>query len=209
MTEQEPKWSRRKDARPQEIIEAAIDEFVAKGYANAKLADVARRAGVVKGTIYRYFETKADVFRAVARHLVTEHLSTIENASRSADNDVNTVLPMILSQVADRMSDPRVPGIVRMVLVEGRTFPDLAAVWHDEVIGKVAAFLTANIQRGQSTGSIREGDPALMLFSIMGPMLLGVLFRDTFPDSPLAPDLNALAAQHADLLRHGMGQGRT
>lgn len=209
MTEQEPKWSRRKDARPQEIIEAAIDEFVAKGYANAKLADVARRAGVVKGTIYRYFETKADVFRAVARHLVTEHLSTIENASSSADNDVNTVLPMILSQVADRMSDPRVPGIVRMVLVEGRTFPDLAAVWHDEVIGKVAAFLTANIQRGQSTGSIREGDPALMLFSIMGPMLLGVLFRDTFPDSPLAPDLNALAAQHADLLRHGMGQRRT
>ncbi|WP_043694755.1 TetR/AcrR family transcriptional regulator [Luteibacter sp. 9133] len=209
MTEQEPKWSRRKDARPQEIIEAAIDEFVAKGYANAKLADVARRAGVVKGTIYRYFETKADVFRAVARHLVTEHLSTIENASSSADNDVNTVLPMILSQVAARMSDPRVPGIVRMVLVEGRTFPDLAAVWHDEVIGKVAAFLTANIQRGQSTGSIREGDPALMLFSIMGPMLLGVLFRDTFPDSPLAPDLNALAAQHADLLRHGMGQGRT
>lgn len=209
MTEQEPKWSRRKDARPQEIIEAAIDEFVAKGYANAKLADIAGRAGVVKGTIYRYFETKADVFRAVARHLVTEHLSTIENASRSADNDVNTVLPMILSQVADRMSDPRVPGIVRMVLVEGRTFPDLAAVWHDEVIGKVAAFLTANIQRGQSTGSIREGDPALMLFSIMGPMLLGVLFRDTFPDSPLAPDLNALAAQHADLLRHGMGQGRT
>jgi AcrR family transcriptional regulator len=209
VTEQEPKWSRRKDARPQEIIEAAIDEFVAKGYANAKLADIARQAGVVKGTIYRYFETKADVFRAVARHLVTEHLSTIENASRSADNDVNTVLPMILSQVADRMSDPRVPGIVRMVLVEGRTFPDLAAVWHDEVIGKVAAFLTANIQRGQSTGSIREGDPALMLFSIMGPMLLGVLFRDTFPDSPLAPDLNALAAQHADLLRHGMGQGRT
>ncbi|SDF27215.1 TetR/AcrR family transcriptional regulator [Dyella sp. 333MFSha] len=209
MTEQEPKWSRRKDARPQEIIEAAIDEFVAKGYANAKLADVARRAGVVKGTIYRYFETKADVFRAVARHLVTEHLSTIENASSSADNDVNTVLPMILSQVAGRMSDPRVPGIVRMVLVEGRTFPDLAAVWHDEVIGKVAAFLTANIQRGQSTGSIREGDPALMLFSIMGPMLLGVLFRDTFPDSPLAPDLNALAAQHADLLRHGMGQRRT
>jgi len=209
VTEQEPKWSRRKDARPQEIIEAAIDEFVAKGYANAKLADIAGRAGVVKGTIYRYFETKADVFRAVARHLVTEHLSTIENASRSADNDVNTVLPMILSQVADRMSDPRVPGIVRMVLVEGRTFPDLAAVWHDEVIGKVAAFLTANIQRGQSTGSIREGDPALMLFSIMGPMLLGVLFRDTFPDSPLAPDLNALAAQHADLLRHGMGQGRT
>lgn len=209
MTEQEPKWSRRKDARPQEIIEAAIDEFVAKGYANAKLADIARRAGVVKGTIYRYFETKADVFRAVARHLVTEHLSTIENASSSADNDVTTVLPMILSQVADRISDPRVPGIVRMVLVEGRTFPDLAAVWHDEVIGKVAAFLTANIQRGQSTGSIREGDPALMLFSIMGPMLLGVLFRDTFPDSPLAPDLNALAAQHADLLRHGMGQGRT
>ncbi|SKB49675.1 TetR/AcrR family transcriptional regulator [Luteibacter sp. 22Crub2.1] len=209
MTEQEPKWSRRKDARPQEIIEAAIDEFVAKGYANAKLADIARRAGVVKGTIYRYFETKADVFRAVARHLVTEHLSTIENASSSADNDVTTVLPMILSQVADRMSDPRVPGIVRMVLVEGRTFPDLAAVWHDEVIGKVAAFLTANIKRGQSTGSIREGDPALMLFSIMGPMLLGVLFRDTFPDSPLAPDLNALAAQHADLLRHGMGQRRT
>jgi AcrR family transcriptional regulator len=207
--EQASKWSRRKDARPQEIIEAAMDEFVANGYANAKLADVAKRAGVVKGTIYRYFETKADVFRAVARHLVAEHLSAIEGVPGSPATDAITALPLVLSHVAGKMSDARLSGIVRMVIVEGRTFPDLAAVWHDEVIAKVAGLLTSTIERGQSTGAIRKADPALMLFSIMGPMLLGALFRDTFQGSPLAPDLHALAAQHSDLLIHGVGPGRS
>jgi AcrR family transcriptional regulator len=204
VTEREPKWTRRKDARPQEIIEAAIDEFVAKGYAHTKLTDVARRAGVVKGTIYRYFETKAELFRAVARHLASENLKAIENAPGAADVDALTLLPLLLGHVAGKMSDARLPGIVRMVLLESRAFPDLASVWHDEVITRVASVLTGAIERGQKAGSIRAGDPALMLFSVMGPMLMGVLFRETFPDSPFAPDLRALGVQHADVLAAGL-----
>lgn len=204
VTEREPKWTRRKDARPQEIIEAAIDEFVAKGYAHTKLTDVARRAGVVKGTIYRYFETKADLFRAVARHLASENLKAIENAPGAADVDILTLLPMLLGHVAGKMSDARLPGIVRMVLLESRAFPDLASVWHDEVITRVAGVLTGAIERGQKAGRIRAGDPALMLFSVMGPMLMGILFRETFPDSPFAPDLHALGAQHAGVLTTGL-----
>lgn len=204
MTEREPKWTRRKDARPQEIIEAALDEFVAKGYAQTKLTDVAKRAGVVKGTIYRYFETKAELFRAVARHLASENLKAIQNTPGAADVDALTLLPMLLGHVAGKMSDARLPGIVRMVLLESRAFPDLASVWHDEVITRVASVLKGAIERGQKAGSIRAGDPALMLFSVMGPMLMGVLFRETFPDSPFAPDLRALGVQHADVLAAGL-----
>lgn len=203
MTEHAPKWTRRKDARPHEIMEAAIDVFVARGYADTRLADVAARAGVVKGTIYRYFATKDDLFRAVARHLVTDVLRTIDASPDAPARDLAVLVPLILQGAAATLSDARVAGIVRMVLLEGRLFPDLAAVWHNEVIVRIVGVLTEGIQHSRDDGKVLTGDARLYLFSIMGPMLTGVLFRHTFPDSPFAPDLHALAAQHAALLRDG------
>jgi AcrR family transcriptional regulator len=203
VTEHAPKWTRRKEARPQEIMDAAIDAFVASGYAETRLTDVAARAGVVKGTIYRYFATKDDLFRAVARHLVADMLETIDTPPDAPARDLATLVPLILQGAATKLSDARVAGIVRMVLLEGRLFPDLAAVWHDEVIVRVAGALMKGLERPDADGNATEGDARLYLFSLMGPMLAGVLFRDTFPGSPFAPDLHALAAQHATLLRTG------
>lgn len=61
--------ARRKFERPGEILEAAFEEFVENGYAGTRLEDVAARAGVTKGTIYFYFESKEDVFASMVREL--------------------------------------------------------------------------------------------------------------------------------------------
>ena len=75
MPDDEPKWRRRKEARPGEIIDAALEVFAEKGFAAAKLDDIARRAGISKGALYLYFETKEDIFGAVARAAVASHRS--------------------------------------------------------------------------------------------------------------------------------------
>ena len=78
MPDEEPKWRRRKDARPGEIVDAALEVFAEKGFAAAKLDDIARRAGISKATLYLYFETKEEIFRAVARAAVASLIEALE-----------------------------------------------------------------------------------------------------------------------------------
>lgn len=205
MTGHAPKWSRRKDARPTEIVEAAIDLFVAKGFAGTTLSEVARRAGVVKGTLYLYFETKEDLFRAAARQAFAENLEVLERSSATHDGSVAEMVPMMLKRVAARIGDGRIPGIMRMVLAESRAFPDLARIWHDEIVSRVLSLLTELIVQGQQHGEVRQGDPKLFAISIAGPMVMALLFREVFGDgSAYSPDLQHLADQHAAVMIRGM-----
>ena len=85
-----PRWERRKDARPQELLEAALDLFVERGYAATRLEDVARRAGVSKGTLYLYYENKEELFKAVVRSSIVPiigdaEVSVAEFEGHSAD----------------------------------------------------------------------------------------------------------------------------
>ena len=92
-----------------------------------------------------------------------------------------------------------------MVVGESRNFPELAEVWHDEIVQKTLSVLTSQIQRAQARGEIRPGDPRFHAFSIMGPMLLGLLWRETFtPVGGAAIDLVAIARQHAETIIGGL-----
>jgi AcrR family transcriptional regulator len=200
-----PKRQRRKDARPGEIIDAAMDVFAEKGFAAAKLDEVASRAGVAKGTLYRYFETKDDLFQAVARAAIASNLEAIQSGAESFEGSLAEFVPVLLARVAMAMGDSRLPAIARMVISESRSFPDLARIWHDDVASRVLALLSGIVARGQERGEIREGDPRLHAFSIIGPMMMGILFRETFAGAGAElPDLGNLAKQHADTVLHGL-----
>lgn len=204
-TDTKPKWNRRKDARPAEIIEAALDIFAESGFAAAKLGDVAKRAGVVKGTLYRYFDTKEDLFRAVVQHAASINLKNIELISTGFRGTLRELVPLILSGAAGRMGDSRVPALARLVIGESRTFPDLATIWHDNVVAQMLRLMTGIIAEAQQRGEVRPGDPALYAFSVLGPMVAGALFQEMFGlSSPYAPDLQALAKQHGDTVVRGM-----
>jgi AcrR family transcriptional regulator len=182
-----------------------MDVFAEKGFANTKLEEVARRAGVVKGTLYRYFETKEAVFRAVVQQALAAHLQDMEKAASAFDGSLAEFVPMLLRRAVSRMGDDRLPGIARMVLAESRAFPDLAAVWHDALVARMLALITGLIAKAQARGEVRPGDPELYAFSILGPMVMGVLFREVFGSSrPTAPDLDRLASQHAETIMRGL-----
>lgn len=205
MRDKGPKWRRRKTARPGEIIDAALEVFADNGFAGARLDDIARRAGVSKGALYLYFETKEDLFRAVARAMVAPNLDAVGKAVAAFDGPFAELVPMILSRAALMMSTGRLPAVAKMVIGESRNFPDLARIWHDDVVSPMVAAVTGLVARAQERGEIMPGDPRLTAFSLMGPLVMATLFREVFGGvAAELPNLQALAAQHAQTMLHGL-----
>ena len=103
-----------------------------------------------------------------------------------------------MARAAGLLSDARAVSIVRMVLAESRNFPDLARIWREDVVEQVLGLVAGLIARAQARGEVVAGDPRLYAFSLMGPLVMGGLFRAVFGEEGTdAPDLAALAAQHA------------
>lgn len=200
-----PKWRRRKEARPAEIVEAALEVFAEKGFAAARLDDIAAAAGVSKGALYLYFETKQDLFRAVVRQAISPNLDAVEAAVMAADIPFDMLLRGFYARMTAILTTARVGAVAKMVIGESRNFPDLAKVWHDELVVRALGVLTAVISRAQARGEVRPGDPRQHAFTVIGPVLLGVLWNETFTPVGAQPiDLAALVSQHADTVLAGL-----
>ena len=203
--EAEPRWRRRKEARPAEIIAAALAVFADHGFAAAKLDDIARRAGVAKGSIYLYFATKEDLFGAVVRASVVPNMETVRGAAEAFDGPLAELAPRLLAGAAAAISRPSLSGVARMVIGESRNFPDLARIWHDEVVAPMIDTVARVIARAQARGEVRAGDPRLYAFSLVGPLIMAVLFRDVFAGAASdPPDLATLAEQHGRTVLRGL-----
>lgn len=200
-----PKWRRRAEARPGEIVQAAFEVFAEKGFAAAKLDEIAARAGVSKGALYLYFETKQDLFSAVVREAVAPNLDMVEAALAQATLPFPDLLRLLFARIGQVITTSRLGSVAKLVIGESRNFPELARVWHDEVVSRALTAVSAAIRRGQERGEVRPGDPRLHAFSIVGPLLTGVIWRETFtPVGAPAVDLEALIAQHADTVLLGL-----
>ena len=201
----DPRWQRRSEDRPQEICAAALDVFAEKGFAAARLDEIAKRAGVSKGTLYLYFQSKEDLFRAVVRSTVSPNIDAVRARIEQIDVPFPQIVRMLLPMVAATVSNGRIGPVAKMVIGESRNFPELAKVWHDEVVTKALGLIAGLVERGQARGEVRPGDPRLHAFTLMGPMMMGVLWRETLQPAGGAPlDLEQLARQHADTVLAGL-----
>jgi AcrR family transcriptional regulator len=201
----EPRWRRRSEARPGEIVQAALEVFAEKGFAAARLDDIARQAGVSKGALYLYFETKEELFTAVVRQAVAPNLDVVQAILGQPDMPFPDMLRMAFAQIVSVIDASKAGAVAKLVIGESRNFPELARVWHDEVISRALGALTGAIAAAQSRGEVRPGDPRVHAFSIMGPLLVGVLWRETFtPVGAPTVDLAALVRQHAETVIAGL-----
>ncbi|KRB42932.1 TetR/AcrR family transcriptional regulator [Phenylobacterium sp. Root700] len=201
----QPKFKRRKADRPDEIVAAALEVFAEKGFAAARLEDIAKRAGVSKGAIYLYFATKEDIFRAVVEQGVAPNLSAVQNILANASADFPDLLRGLVKVLAGVVATTPVGGIVKMVIGESRNFPELAQAWHDQLVRPALAAMTQAIAAAQARGELRPGDPRLHAISLISPLLVGVVWRETFLPVGAEPiDIPALAEQHVELWLRGM-----
>jgi AcrR family transcriptional regulator len=148
----EPKFKRRKADRPDEIVAAAFQVFGEKGFAAARLDDIAARAGVSKGAIYLYFATKEDVFRAVVEQGIEPHLRTVQASLTLQSQPLPDLLRSLAPFMSQMINETPVGGIIKVVIGEARNFPELARIWHDRLIAVALGTLTGVIAAAQARG---------------------------------------------------------
>jgi AcrR family transcriptional regulator len=205
MSATRPKWHRRSEDRPREICAAALEVFAEKGFAAARLDEIAQRAGVSKGTLYLYFSDKQELFRAVVRNAIAPNIEAVASAVLTSDIPFREAVRGLLARFAETAQRQPIGAVAKMVVGESRNFPELARVWHDEVASKALGAIGALIQRAQERGEVRPGDPHLYAFSLIGPMVMGALWQATLaPAGGKSLDLKQLARQHAEAALEGL-----
>jgi AcrR family transcriptional regulator len=188
----------RSAARREAILAAALEEFSSKGFAAARLDDVAKRAGVAKGTIYLYFADKETLFQELARSMLSPLVGHVENLA-----NVEIPFPVLVDGLVDVMVrevlSTRRKDIIRLIISEGTRFPALAEFYHREVLSKVFAGLRKVLQRAVDRGELRH--KALIEFpQLLGaPLLVAVIWNSVFGHlQPL--DARAMLKAHLDIL---------
>lgn len=202
-----PKRERRKEARPGELLDAALDLFVEKGFAVTRSEEVAARAGVSKGTLFLYFPSKEELFKAVVRENVVRPVS--ESASEVDDftGTTGALLAHLMQQWWARYGATKASGISKLIMSESQNFPDLAQFYQDEVVALGMELVRRVLQRGIDRGEFRELDMPHAIYSVMAPLIFLVMWKHSMaPCCASGQQINpeAFIAQHADLLVRGL-----
>ena len=200
-----PRWERRKEARPQELLAAALDLFVERGFASTRLEDVAKRAGVSKGTLYLYFENKDELFKAVVRNTIVPVLGAAEGSIASDDADSETLLRHVIRSWWERIGATKVSGIAKLVTAEAGNFPELAKFYQDEVINRGTRMISSMLERGITRGEFRPVNVTQMTQVLIAPMLMLVTWKHSIgPCERSALEPEAFLATFLDMALHGL-----
>lgn len=203
--EAKPRWERRKDARPVELLAAALQLFVEKGYAGTRLEDVAARAGVSKGTLYLYFENKEELLKAVVRENVVALISRTAGAASSHSGSSAELVALLITAFWRDYGNTPAGGLSKLIMAESGNFPELARFFHDEVIRPWHELLGAALQRGIERREFRAVDPALVVRAITAPLFTLSLWSHSFgPCSNEPIDADAYIAAHIDMVLAGL-----
>jgi AcrR family transcriptional regulator len=203
-----PRWERRKEARPAELLAAALELFVEKGYAGTRLDDVAHRAGVSKGTLYLYFENKEDLFKAVVRENVVARISETADQIERFDGPSDALLEHVVRRWWSEYGDRTAGGISKLMMAESSNFPEIARFFLEEVIEPWHELLATAIRRGIARGEFRKVDVEMNVHALAASLVMLSLWKCSFgPCSRKPVDAAAYIDATIDTfvtsLRHG------
>lgn len=200
-----PKFRRRAAKRPDEVLDAALDLFIEKGFAQTRVEDIAARAGLSKGAIYLYFPSKEAVLDALMRRAISPVADGALQVLGNHAGDPRPIISAALRLVAGRLADPRMVAIPRLVIREVIHFPHFAQTYRTEVLDRIMPALEAVIRNGIRNGYLRDVDPELTLRNVIGPVVMHMMLAELFgvmPESGLS--IEALVENHLTLLFDGL-----
>ncbi len=203
---QDRRWARRKEARPAELISAALDLFVERGFAATRLEDVAARAGVSKGTLYLYFPSKEDLFKAVVRGGIVPAIERAEKQFEVHRGGAGELIRQLVKGWWTSVGNTRLGGIPKLMISESGNFPELAQFYHDEVISRGHRLVAAAVQRGIDTGEFQPVDVNYAMRLVIAPLWLLTVWRFSFGQCDRQQlDPVAYLDLHVDLILRGLG----
>lgn len=197
-----PKRQRRKEARPDEIILAALAEFGEKGFAAASMGSIAARANIARPTVYLYYATKDAIFEAA----VLDRLGGMVLRAQSilaVDAPFDQALEHVLRNYYDRIVATDAAILIRVLIAEGGRFPDLVRFFRANILGTVEDLLENLVAKGIARGEVRAEVQALDLKVIIAPAVFTVVFGLIFGDMPKA-DREMFIGSHLALILNGL-----
>lgn len=197
---------RRKAARPGEIVASALELFVEHGFAATRLEDVARRAGVSKGTVYLYFDSKEALFEAVVREVVIPQVERSELFAQQHQGSQGELLEQLVMNWWQSVSAGPICGIPKLIIAESANFPQAAQFFVDNVIQRVRGIFNKVIEKGIEQGEFRQVDPEYVTRLLMSPMILLAVWRHSLQpyDQTFPMDEQTYLRQHLDLFLNGL-----
>jgi TetR/AcrR family transcriptional regulator len=198
--------SRRKEARPGELLAAALDLFVEKGFAATRVEEVAQRAGVSKGTLFLYFASKEELFKAVVRENISGRFTEWNAEFEQFEGSTPDMLRYCLFSWWERIGSTKASGIPKLIMSEAQNFPELASFYQAEVMQPGTSLIARILQRGVARGEFRPMDFTYGVYLVLAPMLFLAMWRHSLgtccgTQAPLDPQ-KYLTAQ-LDMLLYG------
>jgi TetR/AcrR family transcriptional regulator len=187
------KRERRKEARPGELLAAALELFVEKGYAATRSEEVARRAGVSKGTLFLYFSSKEELFKAVVRENIAGRFPEWNAEFQAYTGSTPDMLRYAMKMWWERVGATPAAGITKLMMSEASNFPELAAFYQQEVIEPGHELIRGILRRGVDRGEFRPMDLDHAVYLVMAPMLFLMSWKHSFgacnaQSTPLDPE---------------------
>lgn len=188
-----PKRTRRKDARPGELLQAALTLFVAKGYAATRAEEVAKLAGVSKGTLFLYFESKEELFKAVVRENLAGYFPVWNAEFEVFEGSTVDMIKHAMLQWWERVGSTQAGGLSKLMMSEASNFPELATFYEQEVLLPARNLLRRILERGVQRGEFRDIDLQYGAYTLLAPMLL--LATWTHALGPACPTMRSIDPQ--------------
>src|SRR5213083_472339 len=202
-----PRWQRRKAARPAEIVTAALEVFVERGFAAARLEEVARRAGVTKGTVYLYFKNKEALFKAVVRETIVPVIAKGEAMAQAFTGSARELVERLVREYWRLVGETAVAGIPKLMMAEAATFPELTRFYYQEVVTRGHRLMAGVIERGIKNGEFRPVDVKVAAKLAMSPLMHAVVAKRAFASCmPEGFDVKKYLDTHIDLYLHGIAK---
>lgn len=185
------KRQRRKDARPAELLDAALEIFVEKGFAATRVEEVAQRAGVSKGTLFLYFPSKEELFKAVVRENISGRLGEWNTEFANFQGTTQDMLRHVMQTWWDRIGSTKASGISRLMMSEAGNFPELTAFYQNEVVLPTHNLIQRILQRGVERGEFRplsETELHYGVYTVLAPMLFLAMTQRCNLGIPIEPE---------------------
>jgi TetR/AcrR family transcriptional regulator len=202
-----PRRTRRKEARPGELLDAALALFVEKGFAATRVEEVAARAGVSKGTLFLYFPSKEELFKAVVHENAGRHVADAFREVAGFTGSSAELLREFVRRWWTQYGGTPAAGLTKLMVSEATNFPELAQYYQDEVVGPSHELLRRVVQRGIDSGEFRPVDVPPLVHLIIAPLVQMVTWRYSLaPCCPSAQQIDpvALLELHAEMMVRGL-----
>ena len=196
------------EQRPGRILSAALETFVENGFAATRLEDVAKRAGISKGTLYLYFENKEELFKAAVRENIVPSIDRSEHRVNTFEGTSRDLFVELLYDWWRAMNESRVTGLPKLILAEASNFPQAARFFFDEVVARVRALFTRVLQRGIDAGEFRPVDVEYTVRIVMTPVVMGLIWKHSMVKCRIdAIDFDRQLAALVHVTMHGLLRG--